>query len=134
MFSSREKLFILILSGILFTGIVFNIIKYSNIKKYSNKPEAITYETNRLFDSISAKILNIPDSTLKLLSTVKYDVNTVTRSQLEEIPGIGPVLADRIIQYRKKTGKISNLIQLVEIKGIGKKKFEDLKQYLFINK
>jgi len=134
MFSSREKLFILILSGILFTGIVFNIIKYSNIKKNINKPEAITYETNRLFDSISAKILNIPDSTLKLLSTVKYDVNTVTRSQLEEIPGIGPVLADRIIQYRKKTGKISNLIQLVEIKGIGKKKFEDLKQYLFINK
>jgi competence protein ComEA len=60
------------------------------------------------------------------------DVNTATTEDLEALPGIGPVLAQRIVQYRQSHGLYKTREDLLEVSGIGKKKLAELKPYLAV--
>lgn len=55
------------------------------------------------------------------------DLNAATREQLELLPGVGPALADRILEYRQRHGKFTSLQELLDVKGIGQKKFEQIR-------
>ena len=55
------------------------------------------------------------------------DINTATQEQLETLPGIGPVLAGRIIQYRRQHGRFGSVDELLEVKGIGTKRLGELR-------
>lgn len=57
----------------------------------------------------------------------KVDLNTATAAQLQEIPGVGPTTAQRILQWRTKNGRFESVDQLREIDGIGDTKFARLK-------
>ena len=57
----------------------------------------------------------------------KVNINTANQSELETLPGIGPSLASRIIEYREQNGKFNSIEELKNVKGIGDAKFEDLK-------
>jgi competence protein ComEA len=54
------------------------------------------------------------------------NINTATAAELETLPGIGPVSAQRIIDYRSEQGQFSSIDQLVEVKGIGEKSLEKI--------
>lgn len=55
------------------------------------------------------------------------DLNTATLEELIDLPGIGPVLAQRIIEYRGARGGFKSVEELLEIRGIGPKRFDQLK-------
>lgn len=57
----------------------------------------------------------------------KLDVNRANAQELEELPGIGPVLAERIVDYRKSGRSFRSIDDLRAVKGIGKKKFEQIR-------
>jgi len=59
-----------------------------------------------------------------------YDLNQVTEEELCTLPGIGKVLAQRIIEYRKEHGRFVSVEELLNVKGIGEKKLKKLKRYL----
>ena len=54
------------------------------------------------------------------------NVNTATLAQLDTLPGIGPVLAQRIIDYREAHGPFTALSQLMLVDGIGEKRLADM--------
>ena len=58
------------------------------------------------------------------------DINRATLAQLDILPGIGPVTAQRIIDYRNKVGRINALDELKKISGLGGAKFEEIKSLL----
>lgn len=55
------------------------------------------------------------------------NINTATAAELEELPGVGPMLAKRIVEYRKKDGPFSSIEDLNGIEGIGPKRIETLR-------
>jgi competence protein ComEA len=57
-------------------------------------------------------------------------INTASKNELMKIPGIGEVTAERIILFREESGVFKNEMDLLRVKGIGKKKLELIKQYL----
>jgi competence protein ComEA len=55
------------------------------------------------------------------------DLNTATAQDFDALPGIGPVLADRIVSWRTEHGRFGSVDQLREVSGIGESKFQSLK-------
>ena len=55
------------------------------------------------------------------------NLNTATLDQLETLPGIGRKTAERIIEYRTKSGSFKRIEELMNVKGIGEKSFLKLK-------
>ena len=62
----------------------------------------------------------------------KININTATQAELEEITGIGPSLAQKIIEYRESNGKFKDIEELKNVSGIGDKKFESMKSQITI--
>lgn len=62
----------------------------------------------------------------------KVNLNTATVEQLQTIPGIGPAAAKNIIEYRTKVGKFNRIEEIINVKGIGEKKFQKIKNLLVL--
>lgn len=60
------------------------------------------------------------------------DLNRATAADLDHLPGVGPVLAKRMVEYRKSIGRFHAVEDLRGVKGIGKKKFERLKPFVTV--
>ena len=59
----------------------------------------------------------------------RIDLNTATRGELQTLPGIGPTLAESIAQYRDLHAPIGDFDEILNVKGIGKKKHSTIKPY-----
>jgi len=92
--SPRERKIILFIGALILAG---SIIRFSHSLEPAQEEPAV------------AEILII-------------DINSASFEDLEKIPGIGPVMADRIIQYRLKNGAFKTIEDLKKVKGIGDKK------------
>ena len=68
----------------------------------------------------------------KAAATEKVNLNTATAEQLQSLPGIGPVLAKTIIDHRAKNGKFSRIEEIINVKGLGEKKFQKIKDRLIV--
>ena len=60
------------------------------------------------------------------------NINTATQTELETLPGIGPSLALKIINYRKENGKFSSIEEIKNVSGIGDAKFENMKSLITV--
>ncbi len=64
--------------------------------------------------------------------TVLVNLNTASEQELTTLPGIGPVTAKRIIRYREDHGPFRKADQLMQVKSIGEKKFEHIRQFITV--
>lgn len=67
-----------------------------------------------------------------LVFSIPLDLNMVEEEHLTLIPGIGPELARRIIQYRSNKGGFRGIEELMEVRGIGQRKLRSLERYLVV--
>ena len=59
----------------------------------------------------------------------RMDLNTVTHGELQTLPGIGPKLAESIIQYRDQHAPIQDFDEIMNVSGIGIKRHRVMKPY-----
>jgi len=65
-------------------------------------------------------------------SSRRVDLNHATASDLEALPGIGPKLAQRVIDHRRSHGPFTKVEDLRQVKGIGHKKFDRLRSHVLV--
>lgn len=62
----------------------------------------------------------------------KVNINEAKQEDFEQLPGIGPSIAKKIVEYREQNGKFTSIDELQEVKGIGEAKFENIKEYVTV--
>jgi competence ComEA-like helix-hairpin-helix protein len=62
------------------------------------------------------------------------NINTANSEQLQQVPGIGPATAEKILQMRKSYGPFKSVDDLLAIRGLGAKRLEKMRKYLTVGK
>ena len=62
----------------------------------------------------------------------KVNINTAGVEELDQLPGIGPAIAQRIIDYRNEHGEFKKVEDIQEVKGIGDAKFSEIKDSITV--
>ena len=65
-------------------------------------------------------------------TTGRIDLNTATEETLQELPGIGPVLAKSILNLRQTLGKFTAVSQLLQVEGLGEGTYDRIKDLVYI--
>ncbi len=68
----------------------------------------------------------------KKLPNHQINLNTATLRQIEELPGVGPSMAHRILAFREKSGPFEHVQDLLALRGIGEKRFEKIRPYVYV--
>ncbi len=122
-------------------GVVFWIGWSFPQSRYAGSDRELTAGANeeRLLHSSGPKAVPSADSLPGLSSSPQsrqasstpisgtLDLNRASEREIETLPGIGPVLAERIVKYRQSRGAFRDVEQLRNVKGIGKKKFNRIR-------
>jgi len=61
------------------------------------------------------------------------DLNLANVKELQELPGVGPVTAQRIIDMRQKSGRFHRVEDLLAVRGISQKKLDALRPYIIVS-
>jgi competence protein ComEA len=64
--------------------------------------------------------------------TSKVNLNTASIQQLTTLPGVGPKLAARIVEYRQKSGAFRSTQELINVQGVGEKNFAKIEPWLSV--
>lgn len=121
----REAAAILGLSGLLFVGVLVLWIP-------QRPPPPPDERAARAFAAGSAALEGAPGDTAAASSGTDalragvVNINTAGPAVLERLPGIGPVLAERILAYRRAHGRFASEDELIRVSGIGPKTMERL--------
>ena len=61
------------------------------------------------------------------------DLNAANAKELQELPGVGPVTAQRIIDLRQKSGRFHRVEDLLAVRGISRKKLDAIRPYVTVS-
>jgi len=98
-----------------------NTVQHVTTLEKENKDESIEQKNNEL------------QPTQVSLSNEKININTASLEELEKLPGIGPSKAQAIIDYRTNNGPFKSIEEIKNVKGIGEKTFEKLKDLITVH-
>ncbi len=104
-----------------FTGLENNLTPEQDLRlsKLRNFSDSLIEQKEQ--STVSSKVLKLDK---------KININLAYASDLQMLPGIGEVTAERIIEYREKNNGFKNISEIMNVKGIGLKKFEKIKDYI----
>jgi competence protein ComEA len=89
---------------------------------------SFAYVTQKPNNSAVITVGSIPTAQRMILG-IPLDIHSMNTADFDRLPGIGPVLADRIVKYRQFNGGRLKPLDLLSVSGIGEKKYNVLKKY-----
>jgi len=92
-------------------------------KTYSETGEEINTNTYNNVESMYSSSVS---------TSAKININTANANMLQTLPGIGPVISEKIIEYRNQNGLFGVIDDIKDVSGIGEKKFEGIKDLICV--
>jgi competence ComEA-like helix-hairpin-helix protein len=89
-------------------------------------------KTGALFFSLALLLLCAAAQAQKQPPAKPIDLNLANVEELQELPGVGPVTAQRIIGMREKSGRFHRVEDLLAVRGISQKKLDAMRPYITI--
>ncbi len=146
-FTENELKAVLFLVIAALIGLTLKFVRYESKTKraydYSEQDSLFNsyYKTNsrvRIKNKSEKKSLDFSEEksnlNIKFANTQNLvNVNSASSEELKKLPGVGEKTARAIIEYRTRHGKFERKEELMNVKGIGKKKFEKFKSLIKIN-
>ena len=85
-------------------------------------------------EEINTNIYNYVESVYSssVSTSAKININTANANMLQTLPGIGPVLSERIIEYRNQNGLFGVIDDIKDVSGIAEKKYEGIKDLICV--
>lgn len=112
----------LLVITVLFIGLMMGVLigrQTAPVQAYLSTPDTTHYEQIEITHT---------ESTLP----GKLNINFATAKELAMLPGIGDGYAQRIVEYRENNGPFLSIKDLMNIKGIGEKRFESISDYITV--
>ena len=76
---------------------------------------------------------DLPQSpSVRVADVGRFDINRGSAEDFLRLPGVGPVLAERIIRYRREHGAFGAIRDIQNVKGIGEKRFAQIEPYIYV--
>ena len=79
-------------------------------------------------NSVRSELIDEDDT----VTPIYININTATSEELQELPGIGATTAEAIVEYREEKGPFKSKKDLLKVKGIGEKTYEEIKTMITI--
>lgn len=134
-FTPPEQRAILLLLSTFGLGIVVWWYRASQPPPEINPVELAAFENFLRAASTDSLHTRLPAPTQTpsvVVPTTRVDLNTATYNDLVKLPGIGPVMAKRLLEFRATNGGFKRLQDLRKVKGIGAKTYEKLAPLLVV--
>ncbi len=127
MYTRRETI-AAALFGVAVAGIVWGPV----ILRPFSSPHAVDLQTLHLPEDrlVQARISSAQTRVAKVKPTGRVDINHADAAALQGLPGIGPTLAQRIVMHRKAYGPFAGTRGLLEVDGIGPKRFDKIESWI----
>ncbi len=93
-----------------------------------------SFVTHRFSFSLRLRSYAVACSRRRKPPAAPINLNTATSEELQLVPGIGPVTAEKILQMRKSYGAFKSVDDLRAVRGIGPKRLEKMRKYLTVGK
>lgn len=134
---SEAGIILFLAFGLVVGGVakIFDLGKSVEKYDFSDSDSFFSAASSRIDSAVAAeedtgKMTPASDGIRQIAVTSLVDLNRAGLNDLINVPGIGRVTAQRIIDYRNANGKFMSVKDLLKVKGIGSKKLEQIKHYV----
>lgn len=121
--------FLIFAAIIVFFAVDYNSVDENNASSGTVSLQYLT-SSKAPYKENSSSVSSSDNSSKPQVSTV--NINTATKEELDTLPGIGPSKAEAIITYRETVGRFNTIEDIKNVKGIGDKTFQNLKDYITV--
>ncbi len=129
----KEKKTALVIYGVLLLCVSFSLGVILGGNGNRQEIQVVAYDQASMGEDVYHQILKEekkdteePEATLAPSPEHPLDLNTARQDQLEQLPGVGEGIARRIIAYRTAIGPFVTKEQLMDVEGIGEKRFAEI--------
>lgn len=121
--------FLIFAAIIVFFAVDYNSVDENNASSGTVSLQYLTTSKAPYQSQISEANSSVTSSKAQI---AVVNINTATKAELDTLPGIGPSKAEAIITYRETVGRFNTIEDIKNVKGIGDKTFQNLKDYITV--